>query len=77
LLRPWLYSSIEAAVDGVEAYILSRFPQHRSNFLQEISAVAWVIAWALAASGSIFHHKVIIVHSIVVFVVLFGLVLIL
>jgi len=64
---------------GVEAYILSRFPQPGSNSLQEISAVAWVIAQALvaAASGSTPPCKVTVIHSTVVFVVLFGLVLIL
>ena len=61
------------------AYILSRFLQPESNSLQEISAVAWVMAWVLvaAASGSNLPCKVTVVHSIVVFVILFGLVLIL
>ena len=64
---------------GVAAYILSRFLQPESNPLQEISVVAWVMAWVLvaAASGGIPPRKVTVVHSIVVFVVLFGLVLIL
>ena len=63
----------------VEAYILSRFLQPGSNPLQEISAVAWVIARALVAavSGGTPPRKVTVVHSTVVFVVLFGLVLIL